>query len=298
MKKPGDLAARLGVAAVGIPLVFGALWAGGWVLSGLVGLLAVLGAREFYALARLRGAEPFGWLGSAAAGGLVLLAGADPVFERFAAGALWVLLGLGAVTLGVGLRLRWPGGSPLGAFASTLGGVVYVGLPLAFVPLLRGLGEGIPGAVAPGPAGAFFVPMAFVLLPLLTTWAGDTAAYFVGHAVGRTKLAPAVSPGKTVEGSLGGLVGAVAAAALVASLWLVDLPVRGVPVMAAAGVGLGVAVVAQLGDLIESALKREAGVKDSGQLLPGHGGILDRLDALLGAFPLTWLLLALVWRGT
>jgi phosphatidate cytidylyltransferase len=297
VKKPGDLAARLGVAAVGIPLVFGALWAGGWVLTALIGLITILGAREFYALARLRGAEPFDLLGSAAAGGLVLLAGADPDFDRFAARAVWVVLGLGAVTLAAGLRARWPGGSPLGAFSSTLGGVVYVGLPLAFVPLLRALGEGIPVRVAPGPAGAFFVPMAFVLLPLLTTWAGDTAAYFVGHAVGRTKLAPSVSPGKTVEGSLGGLAGAVAAAALVASLWLAELPVRGVPVMAAAGIGLAVAVVAQLGDLVESALKREAGVKDSGQLLPGHGGILDRLDALLGAFPLTWLLLTLVWEG-
>jgi phosphatidate cytidylyltransferase len=267
-------------------------------LTGLIGLVAVLGVREFYALARLRGSEPFDLLGSAATAGVVLMAGADPEFGRFAARAVWMLLGLGGLTLALGLRARWPAGSPLGAFTSTLGGVVYVGLPLAFVPLLRALGDGIPSEVGSGPGAAFFLPMAFVLLPLLTTWAADTAAYFVGHALGRTKLAPAVSPGKTVEGSLGGVVGAVAAAALVATLWLVDLPVRAVPVGAAAGIGLGVAIVAQIGDLVESVLKREAGVKDSGQLLPGHGGILDRLDALLGAFPLSWLLLALIWEGS
>ena len=286
MRKPGDLAARLAVAAVGIPAVFGALWAGGWLLAGVIALVAVLGAREFYRLAHLRGAEPFGVLGSAAAGALVLLAGAEPDFQLFAGRALWVLLVLGGVSLAWGLRARWPGGSPLGAFTR----------PVAFVPLLRELGEGIPLEASPGPAAAFFVPMVFVLLPLLTTWAGDTAAYFVGHAVGRTKLAPAISPGKTVEGSLGGVAGAVAAAAAVAGLWLVELPVRPVSLASAAAIGLGLAVVTQTGDLVESALKREAGVKDSGQLLPGHGGILDRLDALLAAFPVTWLLLALVWR--
>ena len=296
MKKGGDLAARLVVALVGIPTVLGVLWAGGWVLSSALALVAILGAREFYTLARLRGAEPFEVMGSAAAGGLVLLAGSEPVFEAFAARALWVFLAVGGASLAVALKTRWPHGSPLAAFTSTLGGVAYVGLPLAFVPLLRALGDGVVAEASSALGGAFFVPMAFVLLPLLTTWAGDSAAYFVGRAVGRTKLAPAISPGKTVEGSLGGAVGAVVAAAAVAALWLADLPVRAVPVSPAAGIGLGLAVVTQVGDLAESVLKREAGVKDSGNLLPGHGGILDRLDALLGAFPLTWLLLALVWE--
>lgn len=296
MRKPGDLAARLAVALVGIPVVFGVLWAGGWVLSSVIALVAILGAREFYNLARLRGLEPFGVLGSAAAGALVLLAGAEPSFEAFAAPALWVFVGVGAASLAVALKTRWPDGSPLAAFTSTLGGVVYVGFPLSFVPLLRALGDGALAETSSAPGAAFFVPMAFVLLPLLTTWAGDSAAYFVGHAIGRNKLAPAISPGKTVEGSLGGALGAVAAAAAVAALWLADLPVRAVPVTAAAAIGLGLAVVTQVGDLVESVLKREAGVKDSSNLLPGHGGILDRVDALLGAFPLTWLLLALVWE--
>ncbi|HSM06161.1 MAG TPA: phosphatidate cytidylyltransferase [Longimicrobiales bacterium] len=297
MKRPSDLAARLGVAAVGIPVVLGVLWLGGWALAGLIGFLAVLGAGEFYALVRNRGDVPFGVLGAGVAGILVLTAGADPELARFAPRAVWLLLGLSGLTLALSLRFRWPGGSPLGAFSSTLAGVLYVGVPLSFVPLLRALGSTPLADVAGGPGATFFVPMAFVLLPLLTTWAGDTAAYFVGHAVGRRKLAPAVSPGKTIEGSLGGVAGSVGAATLVAYLWLAELPVRAVPVGTAALVGLALAVATQLGDLVESALKREAGVKDSGSLLPGHGGVLDRLDALLFAFPLTWFLLSLIWRG-
>jgi phosphatidate cytidylyltransferase len=256
----------------------------------------VLGCLEFYEMARLRGERPFTVLGAAAAAVLVLLAGIDPDFGRFAVRALWIVLGTGGLALAGSLRWRWPGGSPLGTLGSTVGGLVYVGLPMSFVPLLRALGDGPVGVVATGPGSEFFLPMGFVLLPLLTTWAGDTSAYFVGHAFGRTKLAPAISPGKTVEGSLGGVLGAVGAAALIAWLWLADLPVRAVPVGAAAVVGLALAVATQLGDLVESALKREAGVKDSGRLLPGHGGILDRLDALLWAFPLAWLLLSVIWE--
>lgn len=283
--------ARLAVALVGIPVIFGGLWAGGWIMGGLVGLAAFLGAREFYALARLRGDLPFGFLGAVAAAGMVLAATATPSFVVFAPRALLILLILTAAVLALSIFLRWPGGSPLGALSSTVAGVLYVGVPLAFIPLLRALPDAVPGV----PSQGFFAPMAFVLLPLLTTWAGDTAAYFVGHAVGRRKLAPAISPGKTVEGSLGGVVGAVGGAMLVAHLWLTEIPILTVSLSMAALLGVILAVGTQLGDLVESALKREAGVKDSGRLLPGHGGMLDRLDALLWAFPITWIVLALIW---
>jgi len=174
-------------------------------------LLAILGAREFYSLVHKRGDAPFDLLGAAGAGALVLAAGAEPAWTPFAGRALWILLGLSGLTLALSLRFRWPEGRPSAAFSSTLAGVLYVGLPLAFVPLLRAVGEAPSAAGDATGVSGFFVPMAFVLLPLLTTWAGDTAAYFVGHAVGRTKLAPAVSPGKTVEGSLGGIAGSVTA---------------------------------------------------------------------------------------
>lgn len=289
MKRPGDLLARVGVAVVGIPVVLGALWAGGWILGGLLAVFAAVGAWEFYALMRLRGDHPFGLLGSGAAAGMVLLATANPDFALFAPQALALLLGLAGAILALSLVLRWPGGSPAGALGSTLGGVVYVGVPLAFLPLLRAVGDGLPGVEEMGP----WVPMAFVLFPLFITWAGDTAAYFVGNAIGRVRLAPSVSPGKSVEGAIAGVVGAVAVAALVAGWWLEDLPTHALPVATAAWMGGVISVGAQVGDLVESVLKREAGVKDSSNLLPGHGGFLDRLDALLFAFPLTWALLAL-----
>src|SRR5690606_7668727 len=133
-----------------------------------------------------------------------------------------------------------------------------------------------------------------VLLPLLTTWAGDSAAYFAGRAWGRAKLAPTASPGKTVVGALAGLGGSVLAGVMVSVVLLADLPVHSVPPLAAGIIGLLLGMAAQVGDLVESVLKREAGVKDSGTLLPGHGGVLDRVDSLLFAFPVGWALLTLL----
>lgn len=283
----GELLRRVGVAVVGIPLVFAALHLGGWVLGGLIALFAALGAREFFALARARGGAPYGTVGIVAAPGLVLLATASPRMGDFAPSALLVLAGLAFVLLGASVWLRWPRSSPMDAVSTTLLGVVYTGGALAFVPLLRALPEGLGVETDPLRSASF------VLLPLLTTWAGDSAAYFVGHAVGRTKLAPHASPGKTVEGGVAGLVGAVAAAGLVAAWGPAGFAPVGLPVVTAMVLGAGLGAAAQVGDLAESVLKREAGVKDSGTLLPGHGGALDRLDALLFAFPLAWVLLSL-----
>ena len=116
------------------------------------------------------------------------------------------------------------------------------------------------------------------------TFATDTSAYAVGRAVGRRKLAPSISPGKTWEGAVGGLAGAAAAAA--ALVVLLD----GIEslLLPAVALGLGAGVVAQAGDLLESKVKRLAGAKDSGRLIPGHGGLLDRLDSLLPVFPLVY----------
>jgi phosphatidate cytidylyltransferase len=162
--------------------------------------------------------------------------------------------------------------------------VVYTGATLAFVPLLRALAEGTPGAIA---------ATGFVLLPLLTTWAGDTTAYFAGRAWGRARLAPAVSPGKTVVGAVAGLAGSTGAAMALSAALLGSLPGTGVGLLTSAWIGLLLGAAGQLGDLTESMLKREAGVKDSGTLLAGHGGMLDRIDSLLFAIPTTWGLLFL-----
>jgi phosphatidate cytidylyltransferase len=157
--------------------------------------------------------------------------------------------------------------------AWTLLAVVYAGGLLGCGSLLRGS----PG----GRELVFFVT--------LTTWAGDIGAYYVGSRLGRRPLAPRISPKKTVEGALGGCVATVLVAALgTSALW------PRFPVMAAIGVGGLLAGVGMLGDLVESAIKRAAGVKDSGTIIPGHGGVLDRLDSVIFACPVLY---GLVWMG-
>jgi phosphatidate cytidylyltransferase len=128
----------------------------------------------------------------------------------------------------------------------------------------------------------------WVLLGILAVAAGDTMAYFTGKAVGRRKLAPAISPGKTVEGAVGGLLGSVVVAVLYAHGFL-----PGVPAGYVAAAGAAVGIFGQAGDLFESLVKRAAGVKDSGTMLPGHGGILDRADGILAAGPVLYLFAAM-----
>jgi phosphatidate cytidylyltransferase len=130
-----------------------------------------------------------------------------------------------------------------------------------------------------------------VLLVLVLVWIADTAAYFAGRAWGRRKLAPAISPGKTWEGAAGGLIGALAYA-IIGGFWIQEI--AWTPFLAAAAL---LAMVSIVGDLFESAAKRQAGVKDSGSLLPGHGGILDRIDSATAALPLAALLRPLLGAG-
>jgi phosphatidate cytidylyltransferase len=148
--------------------------------------------------------------------------------------------------------------------AVTLVGVCYVNLLLGHAVWLRGLHEGV----------------AWVLFLVTVTWVGETAAYAVGSALGRHKLAPRVSPGKTVEGAVAQLTASAVAAVIAHALLL-----PGRPAWQGAGLGLLLGVVAQVGDLVESLLKRSIGAKDSGEIIPGHGGILDRVDGLLFCTP-------------
>jgi phosphatidate cytidylyltransferase len=145
-------------------------------------------------------------------------------------------------------------------------GLILVVFPLTFAVRLHGIPE-------QGPAILLFV--------LVITWVGDTAAYFAGRAIGKHKLAPVLSPKKTWEGTIASIFGALLVA-LVFTRWLA-IPLPHLLAMAAAGNFAG-----QTGDLLESAYKRSAGVKDSGSLLPGHGGVLDRIDALILAIPVVW----------
>jgi phosphatidate cytidylyltransferase len=130
-----------------------------------------------------------------------------------------------------------------------------------------------------------------VLLPVLLTWATDVGAYAFGRSLGRRKLMPAVSPGKTVEGALGGLALAIVVCLLYVKLFLMRYAQLALTIQGAVLFAIVVSVAAQTGDLAESLLKREAGVKDSSRIIPGHGGILDRFDSLLFVLPIAFLLL-------
>jgi phosphatidate cytidylyltransferase len=254
-----------GLAA--LPFLLVPIFVGGMAFYGLVAVAAVLALAEYFRIV-------FGATGGALRGPFPITAYiAAPVIlgAAHAGSSPLILAGLAANLLAVTLvslvRFR-PDGSALRPVFTQVLGIVYVVLPLAMLTLLRGAAN-----------GAFWI-----LLTLAVVFVGDTSAYHVGSRFGRHKLCPSVSPGKTVEGAAGGLMGNLAAGSLVKLLFLPALPWAGSLIFfAAAG------IAGQIGDLFESQLKRWGGVKDSGTLLPGHGGILDRIDALLFAAPVAYL---------
>ena len=305
-----ELAKRVAVAVVAIPLVGIAAYMGGWVLAIALAIFAAGGAIELTRIARAAGAEPFDTAAGAASAGMVLIAGwlGDPA----AAASLWclLLLLLALVTLGAAIFRRGPGRKPMSSTAVTVFAPILIGMPLAHAYYLRhmlpdGVDDWARVAVTQGPVRDVFdsamalgadlsawTGVALLGFPLVVTWVNDSAAYFAGRAFGKKKLIPSVSPGKTWAGAWAGTIAAVVTGALMAGL-LLGGPMR-LPIGFLGGAvgGLLVSIAAQIGDLAESLLKREAGVKDSGTFFPGHGGILDRLDALFFAFPIGyWVLL-------
>lgn len=258
---------------VGIPVFLGLLYVGQWPFLVLVAGMGLIAFYEYVRLVRAVGFRPSLPLGLAATAAVVLAAGLLPP-HGVAAGAVTAV-----VTLVI---LAWTLFRPESFSAVdglfTLAGVGYVGL-LGYLVLLRRLGGG-----AGWDAGLAWAGMAF-----LCTWAADTLAYFVGVMWGRHKLAPKISPQKSVEGLLGGIAGA----AVAGLLWG---PAILLPRWQGAALGAAIALVAAAGDLVESALKRNAGVKDAGRLLPGHGGVLDRFDSALFVLPFVYYIATLVFK--
>jgi len=285
-----ELAKRLAVAALGIPFALVVIYLGGWALTLALALIAALAAREFFSLAAAQGITAFSWIGAPGAVALVLLSGATRWYPDAAPWALGLLLGLLLMSGTAAIWYRWPDGRPLSALSFTLAGVLYTGGALSFGIFLRHLPES-PGGFSTDLPLQGPILLAF---PLAVTWLGDTAAYFFGTLLGKRKLIPAVSPRKTVFGGVAGLATSTTVGALVGWLALGLHPETGISALLGGGMGLLLGVAAQLGDLVESVLKREAGVKDSGSLFPGHGGILDRFDATIFTLPLTYALVRLV----
>lgn len=257
-----SLASRILVAIVGLPVVLGALWAGDWWLFALVVPAGVVALHEYVKMTR-----PLRPLPLAAYAGL---AGILVALQRgefvWAVGALLGTLVLAFLLKGLGTTQ----GSATAAVGVTMLGAAWIGFGLGSVLLVRDLGEF-------GRVAAFAV--------VLAVFADDTAAYFGGRLLGRHKLAPTISPGKTWEGFAFG----TAAAIFVVFVALYQDRETFLDIGQAVILGIAVALAAPLGDLFESMVKRDMGVKDSGTILAGHGGVLDRIDAILFAFPAAYL---------
>jgi phosphatidate cytidylyltransferase len=262
----GELLRRLATAVVALPLVLAGLLLGPpWLGLAIVGTALALGLLEFHGLMAQRQLVPL------RAVGFVLL---FAIFFQVTGQPPWLAIALWPVVVLLILVSLLARGSDFAASvpaaALTLLGSAWLGALGGTVAALRLL---TPRAEAPWR----------LLLLFATIMVSDTAAYFVGKAVGRTRMAPAVSPGKTVEGAVGGLLGGVLGALAVR---FSGLP--GLPLADTMGLGASVAALGMAGDLVESLFKRWAGVKDSGRLFPGHGGMLDRLDSLLFGAPLLY----------
>jgi phosphatidate cytidylyltransferase len=264
-----------------VPLV---LWGSTAVLALVVGLVTLLALFEYFALGEAIGHRAYRfWTASCA---LLLiyvqwLMGDIPTYEisggLVARQRIWYfgnglpsleaafflfVLGIALLTLAT----KRPLVEALPAAGMSASGLILVAFPLSFAVRLHGT----------GPEGSVLL-----LFALVITWVGDSAAYFAGKSIGKHPLAPHLSPKKTWEGTIASLIGSLIVAFLFARFMIV--PLRHLLAMAALG-----NVAGQVGDLLESAYKRSAGIKDSGSILPGHGGVLDRIDALILAIPVVW----------
>ena len=257
-----DLAMRVASAVVIFGLFLGSLLLGGWWFAAFVILAMIVSTGEFYATVRSEETRPlalFGLLGVVFMGVGAQLTGAAAIAAWAAAFAVVTILFL---TLS-------PRRQPLEDASVTIGGMVWVGL-LSFAIL-----------IAQGPH-----PVAYILFVVLLVVANDTGAYFVGRALGRRKLSPVISPKKTWEGLIGGFVAGLVIASILATFpaW------ETIGIAGALVAGAIVGLIAPLGDAVESMVKRALGVKDMGSVLPGHGGMLDRIDGFLFAVPAIYFL--------
>jgi phosphatidate cytidylyltransferase len=269
---------RLISALVGIPIVVGAIWWGPPWLTVLVAVVAVLGIREAYRLLPL-GAGPLpAGLGALWAIALMLGAQAGSGLSNFLITSS-VILAAGAFAALLWFIAFYSGSRYLAAGIFLVGGPVYLAFLLGHALPLRDIGGG-------GDLGRDWL-----LFALLVTFATDTGAFLTGRLLGRHAMAPGISPNKTWEGAVGGFAWAVLAAVALGLIF--DLAI---PRWQQAIIGAAVGVVSQLGDLFESKLKRLSQVKDAGGILPGHGGILDRLDSVVVSVPVVYYLLATVFK--
>jgi phosphatidate cytidylyltransferase len=254
-------------AVIFVPIIFASIWFGNPWFSIVVAIAALLGVIEFYAMVDRRRWQPLAIFGTLWTLFFIFNAYYAP---KYSSNNIYILVTSALITSAVALSLVWvlflrsSGEKVMLSWAASVTGIFYMGWLLSYWVLIM------------NSYGGDWNGRDWVLLALFSTFAVDTTAYFVGRAWGRHKMAPTVSPGKTWEGAAGGLVGAIVAVIALALLLDVDISYSEMVIL-----GVLIAVFAQLGDLAESKLKRSVGVKEASNLIPGHGGILDRLDSIV-----------------
>ena len=267
-------------ALVLVPILLVALYLGVQAIALVLAVVAGLAGMEVYKLLRGAGYPSLAMFGTVLAVAIVLQAGFAPEPEKGL-----VLVGLGAILAGAGSLVRLDPRDGLAAWITTVFGALYIGL-IAFILYVAAMA---PPVSQSAPLAWLGAPRGWILLLVLGVWSYDTGAYLVGSQIGRHKFLTHISPSKSVEGLVGGLIACtVVVAAMMAGLGLSPL--------GALILGPLLGLVAQAGDLAESMLKRAAGAKDSGTLIPGHGGILDRIDSFLFAAPVVALYVLAISR--
>lgn len=266
-----DLGTRIISGVIGIAIVTMIVQRGGIIFDGAVLILALLGWREYVSAFSNSNMKIEKFIGGATVLALCLTAFSGNYHLLFPVGLLGILA---VLTMCV---FRHANFSVLEA-AWTIMGICYVGFTFPHLRLLRFIDEGI---FVNSPAGEMELGCALIWLAFIGTWSSDTFAYFAGYFFGKHKLCPEVSPKKTIEGFVGGLLGTMTTVAYVGSS-------IGFEFINMAILGLFVCLVATVGDLVESAIKRYTDIKDSGNLIPGHGGILDRFDSVMFTAPFVY----------
>jgi phosphatidate cytidylyltransferase len=259
---------RIAVAIVGIPVVLWAVINGEWLFFILISAVILLSLWEFYTLCEMKLVFPNKWAGLIAAWivSFLIFTGSitATIFSVFLAIFVFIMV----------LEIWRNRPNSILNIAVTLAGIIYIGMFFSSTLLFRAI-----------------YGWKLLLYLLLVVWVCDTFSYFFGTIFGRHKLFPRVSPNKSYEGALAGLMGAMLVAYLSHRTFLHSYAFQDIYVLAFIGGGLG-----QVGDLLESLLKRDASVKDSSHILPGHGGILDRFDSLLITFPLAYVYMQLFFK--
>ena len=264
------LKTRFITSLCGIPLVGAVIWFGEPYFTIFIAIWSLLAVIEFYHLTNILKVIPLAVFG--AIWTLLFIIIRNPqlqtlVQSHISLDLLYPLMITAGVVISLVILLSLkPKQGAFNNWAWAFAGILYIGWLLSYILELRGLGNG----------------RSWVFLVLFATFGSDSAAFFIGRAIGKHKLAPTISPNKTWEGAIGGLLGAV----IISLLFLLPTPVQlstSLTWWQTVILGLLISIFGQLGDLVESLLKRNVGVKDSGKLIPGHGGLLDRMDSIVFA---------------